>query len=93
MSSADNLFTDNVAERRFERVEQDQIVFADYRRQEGRLVILYVEAPTALRGTGAAGRLMQDIAAVARRDDLPIEPRCGYAAAWLRRHPGAAEVI
>jgi len=47
---------DNPSLHRFEMTEQDQTVFADYRRDGHRLIIDHVEAPISLRGTGAAGR-------------------------------------
>lgn len=75
----------NEAAGRFERDEAGQVVFADYRRSDGRLILDHVEAPIALRGTGAAGRLMEEIAAYARAEGLRVVPLCGYAAAWLRR--------
>ena len=78
---------DNPARGRFEMVEAGQIVFADYRRDGARLIIDHVEAPMALRGTGAAGRFMEGLVAEARRQDATLVPLCGYAAAWLRRHP------
>ena len=86
-------FKDDPARQRFEREEQGQIAFADYRRDAGRLAILHVEAPVVLRGTGAAGRLMQDIASLAQREGLKIDPYCGYAAAWLRRHKQFAGLV
>jgi len=72
---------------RFELDEGDGIVFADYRRDGCRLEIWHVEAPRHLRGTGAAGRLMQEIMERVRADGLTVVPYCGYAAAWIRRHP------
>lgn len=78
--------SDNKDRRRFELDVGGQIAFADYRLEGSRLAILHVEAPLPLRGTGAAGRLMQGIAERARRDALTIVPYCSYAAAWLRRH-------
>jgi predicted GNAT family acetyltransferase len=77
----------NSAAGRFEQDEGGQIVFADYRRGEGRLILDHVEAPIALRGTGAAGRLMENIAAYAREQGLTIIPLCSYAAHWLRTRP------
>jgi predicted GNAT family acetyltransferase len=79
--------SDNRELRRFELPVDDQVVFADNRRQPGRLVITYVEAPSALRGTGAAGRLMQGVMAAARAEDVKVLPLCGYARAWMQRHP------
>jgi predicted GNAT family acetyltransferase len=78
---------DNVALGRFELAENDHLAFADYQRRDGVLVIDYVESHPLLRGTGAAGRLMEGVVAQARAEGLMIKPLCGYAAAWLRRHP------
>ncbi len=79
--------TDNAARSRFEMVEQGMTVWADYRRQGDTLIIDHVEAPPPLRGTGAAGRIMQGLVEAARAEGRRIVPLCGYAAAWLRRHP------
>ncbi len=84
---------DNERERRYELEVDGQIVWADYRRDGERLVITHVEAPVALRGTGAAGRLMGEVTAEARAGKLRIVPLCGYAAAWLRRNPDQADLV
>jgi predicted GNAT family acetyltransferase len=76
---------DNQAAGRFEIDEAGQTVWADYRREAGGLIIDHVEAPAALRGTGAASRLMQAIVDLARAEGVKITPLCGYAAHWLRR--------
>ncbi|MFN4090143.1 MAG: GNAT family N-acetyltransferase [Alphaproteobacteria bacterium] len=78
---------------RFELLIDGQVVFADYRRQDGRLVIPHVEAPPALRGTGAAGRLMRAVTDLARAEGLKIRPLCGYASAWMRRHPETHDLL
>ena len=82
----DTTFQDAAARGRFELEEDGKLVFADYRRRDGMLVITHVEADPALRGKGAAGRLMEELTRVARRDGLKLRPFCSYAAAWLRRH-------
>ena len=66
------------------------VVFADYRRAPGRLIIDHVEAPQALRGTGAAGQFMSALVAHARASGLKLTPICSYAAHWLERHPQEA---
>ena len=81
------LVRDNAAASRFEMEEGGHTVFADYRRVGGRLIIDHVEAPPVLRGTGAAGRFMEGLAAAARVTGEKIVPLCGYAAAWLQKHP------
>jgi hypothetical protein len=77
---------DNRSESRYEMVEQGQTSFAEYRRQGRELIIDHVESPVALRGTGAAGRLMQALVEEASREGLKVTPVCSYAADWLRRH-------
>ncbi len=81
---------DNAARGRLEMAVEGQVVFADYRRQGDRLVIDHVEAPVPLRGTGAAGRFMSALTHYARAEGVKLVPICGYAAAWLVRHPAEA---
>ncbi len=85
--------TDNTAEGRYELIEDGQTAYADYRLQDGRMIVDYVFSPPALRGAGTAGRLMEGVAADARARGLKITPLCGYAAAWLRRHPAYADLM
>jgi len=80
-------FRDNPAQSRFELDENGATVIADYRRKDKTLYIDFVEAPPALRGTGAAGRIMSAIMDTARREGLEVVPICGYAASWISRHP------
>ncbi len=77
---------DNPAQSRYELDVDGRIVFANYRRQGSTLYIPYVEAPPSLRGTGAAGRLMQGVMDIARAEKLKVVPICGYASMWIRRH-------
>jgi predicted GNAT family acetyltransferase len=77
---------DNPERSRFELVIGGQTVFARYARQDSTLVIPYVEAPPALRGTGAAGQLMKGVMEIARAEGLKVKPLCWYAAGWIQRH-------
>lgn len=83
----------NTAASRYELEEQGQTSWADYRLQEDRLYIDHVESPAALRGTGAAGRLMAALAQDARDHGLTITPICSYAAAWLKRSPEYRDLV
>jgi predicted GNAT family acetyltransferase len=76
---------DNTAASQYELQIDAEIVFARYRKSDGVLTILWVEAPPALRGTGAAGRIMKGLGQEAATNGWRIAPVCGYAAAWLRR--------
>lgn len=85
--------TDNTARSQYELPVEGQIVFARYRRSDGVVALLHVESPVALRGTGAAGRLMQGIVELARRRHEKLVPLCSYAAAWMKRHPETADLL
>lgn len=84
---------DNSERRRFELTEQGLTAFADYRLHDGRLTIPHVEAPVALRGTGAAGRLMTGVLEIARAQGLKVVPLCPYAAAFIKRHPEYQDLV
>ena len=71
---------------RFEMTESGETVFANYRLDGQELYIDYVFAPETLRGSGAAGRLMQKIVEYADQNNLSITPVCGYAKHWLKRN-------
>jgi uncharacterized protein len=79
--------------RRYEMDEQGLTSWADYRKAGDRLFIDHVESPPALRGSGAAGRLMAAVAADARAKQLKVTPICGYAAAWLSRSPEFRDLV
>ena len=85
--------SDNAVQQRYELEIDGQVVFATYRRDGDVVRIRHVEAPVALRGTGAADRLMHGIAAKARAEGLKLVPLCGYAYAWLRRHREYQELL
>ena len=85
-------FLDNRDAQRFEQTfagadGESGAVFADYAAQGSTRILLHVEADPALRGSGAAGQFMQALAEHARAEGLKLTPRCGYAVAWLKRHP------
>ena len=82
----DGVFSDNAAQKRFEYKLPDGTVIANYRLTDSRLYIDYVEAPPSLRGSGAAGQIMQEIVMYANTEKLELIPICGYAVSWLKRH-------
>lgn len=71
---------------RYELEISGKIVYADYHLEGNVLNIDYVFSPEELRGSGAAGRLMEEVAQLAQKNEMKINPICGYAALWLRRH-------
>lgn len=86
-------FQDNTGKSRFEYHVGHSVAFANYREKDNTLYIDYVEAPPELRGTGAAGKLMEYVVSQAREKQMKIWPICGYAAAWLRRHQEHQDIV
>jgi len=73
--------------------EAGLVAFANYQRRGSILVIPHVEAPPALRGTGAAGRLMAGLLALVRERGEKIVPTCSYAAAYMRQHKDQQDLL
>jgi predicted GNAT family acetyltransferase len=88
-----NRVTDQPSRQRFELEEESKLAYADYRREANLLVIPYVEAHPALRGRGTAGRLMAGMLEIVRSRGEKVRPLCGYAAAWIQRHPEYHDLI
>jgi uncharacterized protein len=76
----------NPQQHRYELVEEGLIATADYRRDGDTLLITYVQSPPPLRGKGTAGRLMSGMLD-------QVRAICGYAAAWIRRHPDYQDLL
>ncbi len=72
--------------------ERGALALADYRVQDGVMILPHVEAAPALRGTGAAGRLMHGVLDAARQRGLKVVPLCPYADAFIRRNPEYADL-
>jgi predicted GNAT family acetyltransferase len=85
--------TDNTARSRFELIEEGKLAFADYRLKGDVLTLPHVEADPALRGRGAAGRLMAGVLDLARARGLKVTPICGYAVAYIHRHPEYRDLL
>lgn len=76
----------NQKQNRFEIEVNGELVFANYRHEGKKLYIDHVESPVSLRGTGAAGTLMQGIKDYVEAQKLEVIPICSYASVWLKRH-------
>jgi predicted GNAT family acetyltransferase len=63
--------------------------------QAGAGIIEYYSTyvPTADRGQGLGGQLVEAAVEYARAQGLRIIPSCWYVAQWLREHPEHADLI
>ncbi len=86
-------FRDNAAQSRFEFDHDGGTSFGEYRDRDGVRVLTHIETPHELRGKGGAAKLMEQIVAWSRAGGAKLQPRCGYAIAWLQRHSDARDVL
>ncbi len=89
----ENKIEDDTRHHRYTMNENGQTVFTTYRREGDLVQLLHVEAPEALRGTGAAGRFMQALMEHLRAQKLKAVPVCSYAVSWLERHKEFHDLI
>ncbi|MBS0194819.1 MAG: N-acetyltransferase [Proteobacteria bacterium] len=84
---------DDPRRQRFEAIVDGHASRLDYEVEDGVMVIVHTEVPSALQGRGIAGALVRHACEAARARGLQVEPRCDYAATWLRRHPEYADLV
>jgi uncharacterized protein len=74
-------------------LEQDgATAFAAYRRKGDTIVFTHTVVPPALRGGGVGSRLIAGALAAVRAEGLTVVPECSFVAAYLERHPDAADL-
>jgi len=83
----------NVAQRRFELRVGDALCLIDYRRAPGKLVIYHTEVPQPLERRGFAARMTRAALDFARSENLQVEPRCPYTAAFMQKNPEFADLL
>ncbi len=84
--------TDNPAESRFELHDgPDLLSYADYTSVSSagqtRVVVPHVQTIPEHRGQGNAGKLMDGLLDLIRRDGRRIEPICPFAVDHIHNHP------
>ena len=89
-----NLHIEHQPERgRFQAIVEGRACVADYRLADGVITITHTEVPPPLEGRGIAGELVQALLDHARTQGLKVRPLCSYARAYMRRHPGTANLL
>ena len=83
---------DNRTAGRFELAEQGETAIAAYTLDGDAIVFTHTEVPPALEGHGVGSRLIAGALAQVRAAGLKVVPACSFVAAYLRRHPEAADL-
>lgn len=64
-----------------------------YELEDGLMLVTHTGVPQAIGGRGVAGELNRALFDHARREGLKVRPLCAYAAAWVKRHDGYADLV
>lgn len=83
---------DNREASRFELAADGALAFAAYERDGDTVVFTHTVVPAELRGTGIGSRLIAGALAQVRSAGLKVVPQCQFVAAYLAKHPGAADL-
>jgi uncharacterized protein len=83
----------NTAAHRFEIRVGDDLAFAEYVLDGGRIVFTHTLVPEALGGQGLAGRLAKAGLDYAASQELKVVPRCSYIAGYIGKHPEYAPLV
>jgi uncharacterized protein len=83
----------NEQDSRFELRIGDALCVLDYRRTPDKLVIYHTEVPLPFERRGLAARMTGAALDFARSQNLKVEPRCPYTAAFMQKHPEYADLL
>lgn len=78
---------------RFEMPLDGGVAYAVYREAGDRLIVTHTETPAALRGRGHGEALVKGMLDCIRAEGRRITPRCGFVAAYMRRHPETQDLL
>jgi predicted GNAT family acetyltransferase len=91
---AESAVIDNVRAGRFELVVDGELrSFANYREENGALVVPHVETVQRYRGNGFAEHLMDGVVINLRQTGRQIVPACSFAAQYLWARPDTHDLL
>lgn len=83
---------DNPGKHRFELALGDALAIAEYRVEDGKLVLTHTEVPEELSGQGVGSKLAKGVFEAIRASGRKVVPRCPFMAAFVDRHPEYADL-
>jgi uncharacterized protein len=84
--------TDNRADGRYELPAGAEPAIAAYDIADGVITFTHTVVPESAQGRGLGTQLIREALADARQRGLRVRAECGFVAAYLARHPEAAEL-
>ncbi len=86
-----NVVDHDAREHRFTTEVDGRRAVLEYQLADTVMTITHTAVPSAIGGRGIAAELMRAALNAARVGGWTVNPACSYAAAYMRRHPDAAE--
>lgn len=83
----------NAVENRFEAEVDGTLSVADYRLEEGRMILTHTFVPPAMRGRGIAEKMVRAALEHAQAEKLRVVPACSYVEVFIQRNPEFAPLI
>jgi len=83
----------NSAAQQFELHVGDKVCLLQYRIANGKMIVFHTEVPEPIQSRGLAARMTRTALDFARTQNLKVEPRCPYTAAYLRRHREYSDLL
>jgi predicted GNAT family acetyltransferase len=77
----------NKAAQQFELRVGERLCVLQYRITAGKMVIYHTEVPHPFEGRGLAAQMTRAALEFAQSEQLHVDPRCPYTAAFFRKHP------
>ena len=84
---------DNPERSRFELPVGGAVAFAEYRDEDGRVLLLHTEVPQELSGQGVGSRLAKGVFEALRGRGARVVAECPFMAAYAGRHPEYAGLL
>ncbi len=77
---------------RFELRLQEGVAYVEYlQNKQGIMFLTHTEVPQSLEGNGVGSALIKKVLDHVRAMDVKMAPLCPFIAAYLKRHPEAAD--
>ena len=81
------------ARQRFVATVSDVDAELEYEQRGQVIRLTHTGVPPAISGRGVGSDLVRTALEYARAKGLRVMPSCGYAAAYIERHPGYADLV
>jgi len=83
----------NLPEQQFELHLGGKLCLLQYRIAGAKMIIFRTDVPESIQNRGLAARMTAAALDFAREQNLKVEPRCPYTAAYFRKHRECSDLL